>query len=312
MINIDDLKLIETRNKPLKLEEEIRRNNLKKEILKCIINEAKKEDIVYILGHKNPDADSIFSSIVLAHVLNKLGINAKAAKLKNDYSYTLGNKKIIEDYLKEELELYDDSKKVILVDHNNLDGINKNNVIGAIDHHIITGEVLNLIEIEYASTGLLIYDLFKDLVKLTKEDKILIGLTVLTDTDYLISTRFTYEDKILFNELGFNKDINNLQKKYFVINDFSRDIKYNLKYDYKEYDRFNKHIKRSTIISYNKEYIDNIDKYLNYIKEDNYLLIWLDYENKITHIYFNKNNINLDYIISSTNIILGMLKEVII
>ncbi|MFV0381241.1 MAG: putative manganese-dependent inorganic diphosphatase [Breznakia sp.] len=38
-------------------------------------------DIIYITGHKNPDSDSICSSIAYAHLKNELGIHAKASRL---------------------------------------------------------------------------------------------------------------------------------------------------------------------------------------------------------------------------------------
>ena len=96
----------------------------------------------------------------------------------------------------------------VLVDHNNLEGLSSENVLGAIDHHIITGEVYDTLEIEYASTCLLIYDLFKDEYEFSDEEKELIALSVLADTDYLCSSRFTEEDKKLFNELNFKLKLN--------------------------------------------------------------------------------------------------------
>lgn len=39
------------------------------------------KDIVYITGHKNPDSDSICSSIAYAYLKNQLGISAKACRL---------------------------------------------------------------------------------------------------------------------------------------------------------------------------------------------------------------------------------------
>lgn len=308
------LKFIETRNNKFNISYsnilERVRNVLKEQVLNDIINNSKKEDIVYIIGHKNPDTDSIFSSIVLSHVLKSLGINAVPSKLDNDYEFTNSSKILISDYLEEKLVSYDNESKVILVDHNNLDGIDKDKVIGAIDHHIITYEVIDMIEIEYASTGLLIYDLFKDKYNFNDKDKMLVALTVLSDTDFLCSSRYTLEDKKLFEELDFKEDINCFQKKYFVTTDFNESISYNLKYDYKEYNRNNINIKRSMILSYTKEFNDNINDYLESIKDiDNYLLIWLDYEEKNTHIYLNNNYIKLDYILGSTNLVLKLLDE---
>ena len=281
------------------------RDRIKKEILDSIINKAKKEDVVYVIGHKRPDADSYFSSILLARVLRSLGINAKAALLDKDYEVISSEKELINDYKIDELEIINNSNKFILVDHNNLEGLSSDNVLGAIDHHIISGEVYDTLEIEYASTGLLIYDLFKDIYKFNKEERLLIYLTVLTDTEYLCSSRFTLEDRKLFDKLKIKEDVNELQRKYFVTTDFSKDIDVNLKENYKEYKREGLDIFRSLITSYNKEYSDYYKDYKKYVwDKENYLLIWVDYELKQTHVIFNKREINYDYVISSTNLIL--------
>ena len=61
------------------------------------------------------------------------------------------------------------------------------------------------------------------------------------------------------------------------------------------------------ISSYTKEYKEYFEKYLEYTKENNYLLIWCDYESKKTYINFQDEFIELDYILTSTNLILKML-----
>ena len=282
------------------------RKQIKKEILNNILRKAKKEDAVYIIGHHNPDADSVFSSYLLSKILSKLGINAKFAFL-DDYKVTTNDEKLIRDYLEEKPVIVDRNNKFIFVDHNDLQGIDKGNVIGAIDHHIITGEVYDTLEIEYTSTGLLIYDLFKDCYHFTKKDKELIALTVLTDSEYLCSSRYREEDKKLFMTLEFKKNIKRLQKKYFVISDFTKRIESVIKDNYKEYNYNNVLIRRTMISSYTKEYKEYFEKYLEYTKENNYLLIWCDYESKKTYINFQDEFIELDYILTSTNLILKML-----
>ena len=131
------------------------RNILKNEILDRIIDLARKEDDVYILGHNNPDCDSMFSSYLLEEILKGLGINAHACILSENYNLADCDSDIIVDYLPEVPEIINsvDDKKFILVDHNTLDGIPKENVIGAFDHHRISNQVDNLIEMEYASTA---------------------------------------------------------------------------------------------------------------------------------------------------------------
>ena len=280
------------------------RERIKEEILDSIISKCKDKE-VYVLGHKNPDADSIISSYILSNVLKRLGAKAQFAVLSEDYNYCKSDIKLITDYVKEMPVIIDDidNKLFVLVDHNNLEGLSKDNVLGAIDHHIITGEVYDTLEIEYASTCLLIYDLFKDKYEFSDNEKELIALSVLADTDYLCSSRFTIEDKKLFGELNFKLDVTELQKKYFLVNDMSLSIEENLKVNYKEYDKSAK-IKRSLIYTYTDEYKDNMSKYVEYLSsKDNWLLIWCDFEGMNTYVYFKGEIYEIGKLVTSTNLI---------
>ena len=286
------------------------RERIKEEILDSIISKCKNKEI-YVLGHKNPDADSIISSYILSNVLKWLGANAQFAVLSEDYNYCKSDIKLITDYVKVKPVIVDDvnNKLFVLVDHNNLEGLSSDNVLGAIDHHIITGEVYDTLEIEYASTCLLIYDLFKDKYEFSDDEKELIALSVLADTDYLCSSRFTEEDKKLFNELNFKLDVSELQKKYFLVNDMNLSIEDNLKVNYKEYDKSTK-IKRSLIYTYTDDYKNNISKYVEYLKDKNeWLLIWCDFESKNTYVYFKGEIYEVGKLITSTNLIFKYLEE---
>ena len=201
-------------------------------------------------------------------------------------------------------------KKFILVDHNHLDGIDSNDVIGAIDHHIITNEVSNLIEMEYASCGLLLYDLFKDSYEFSEEEKKLIGLTVLSDTDYLISSRFGEEDQELYQELNCGIDVWKTQQKYFQTTDFSRSISDNFHNDYKEYDYHGYHIKRSMITSYHDGWENNYSNYILEIENNDInLLIWCDYESKTTFVIYQGKEYVFPYFTTSTDLVLKYLEK---
>ena len=286
------------------------RERIKEEILDSIISKCIDKE-VYVLGHKNPDADSIISSYILSNVLKGLGANAQFAVLSEDYDYCKSDIKLITDYVKVKPVIVDDikDKLFVLVDHNNLEGLSKDNVLGAIDHHIITGEVYDTLEIEYASTGLLIYDLFKDKYEFSDNEKELIALSVLADTDYLCSSRFTNEDKKLFDELEFKLDVNELQKKYFLVNDMNLSIEDNLRVNYKEYDKSNK-VYRSLIYTYTNEYKEYFNKYVEYLKNRNdWLLIWCDFEGKNTYVYFKGEIYEVGKLVTSTNLIFKYLEE---
>lgn len=97
---------------------------------------------VYVLGHKNPDTDSITSAIVYAHLKRELGMDAEAVRLgdvQNETAFAL------EKFGFEAPRFIEtaspDVKQVILVDHNekqqSVDDIEKVQVIEVIDHHRI-------------------------------------------------------------------------------------------------------------------------------------------------------------------------------
>lgn len=95
---------------------------------------------VYVLGHKNPDTDSISSAIVYAHLKRQLGMNAEAVRLgdvQNETAFAL------ESFGFEAPRFIEtaspDVKQVILVDHNekqqSVNDIEEVQVIEVIDHH---------------------------------------------------------------------------------------------------------------------------------------------------------------------------------
>ena len=92
-----------------------------------------------IFGHKNPDTDSIMSSIVMANFENKLGNEAKAVRLGNinkESEYVFNYLQIEKPELIQDIE---DNQDVILVDHNestqSADNISNAKILKVIDHH---------------------------------------------------------------------------------------------------------------------------------------------------------------------------------
>lgn len=97
---------------------------------------------VLVFGHKNPDTDTICSSIVYANLKQQLGVNAEAVRLgavNAETQYAL-------DYFKAEQPRLietaaNETKAVILVDHNerqqSVNDIDDVTVLEVIDHHRI-------------------------------------------------------------------------------------------------------------------------------------------------------------------------------
>jgi inorganic pyrophosphatase/exopolyphosphatase len=303
-------KLIEIRNDDFSNYSFSDLKTIRKELIKYqlqqILNACHNKD-VFILGHNNPDADSIISSYILHNIFKSMNINAHFCVLSHNYECTFHDEKLLKCHFPYQPEIINpDNKYFVLVDHNNLDGLDRKFVLGAIDHHVIKNEIDRILEIEYASTSLLIYDLFKEKYPFNDEEKFLIGLATLSDTDYLTSSRFTEIDRKLFDELGLDIDIKEYQREFFVTTDFSLGIDKNFEINKKEYKYDNKTITRVQITSYDDI---NLESYIEKAKSLGYLLIWLNYDKNTTTIYFDNDIIKLNYLLSSTYLVIELLKD---
>ena len=280
-------------------------------MLEELLNIIKKYNEIYIIGHKNPDADSIFSSIILENILKYFNINAKAIILE-DFIYSENDIDIMNEYLvNKPLIINKDllkDKNIILVDHNDpsqstLD--TSYNIIGSIDHHMESNLVYTLSGI-YTSTSLYIYDLFKDIYNFNEYEKNLIALATMTDSEYLTTTRFTDNDKKLYDSLDIKLNVENIRNKYFKTTNFNIEPLINIKNNHKVYNIENININRTMIKAYEKDNI-YIDNYLNAIKEleNKWFMIWNEYDTKKTYIYYDSKLIKTyDYIITSSVLIL--------
>ncbi len=94
---------------------------------------------ILIFGHKNPDTDSVISSLIMEEFCRQQGIDAVACMLGEVSLET----KYILDYLNVEAPKYLDKveagQEVILVDHNefgqSVDGIEEAIILRVVDHH---------------------------------------------------------------------------------------------------------------------------------------------------------------------------------
>lgn len=97
---------------------------------------------VLVLGHKNPDTDSICSAISYAYLKNELGMVAEPIRLgevNNETLFALETFKFDQPRLV--TQVAKEAKQVILVDHNerqqSAEDINEVQVIEVVDHHRI-------------------------------------------------------------------------------------------------------------------------------------------------------------------------------
>ena len=170
------------------------------------------ENKILIFGHKNPDTDTICSSMVKQILNEKDGkTNTQAVRLGNVNKET----QYVLDYLKIEApELIEGVKKgqeVILIDHNEFsqsaDGIEKAKIIGVIDHHRIanfqTTEPLYYTARPYGCTTTILFKDFKQKgIEIEKTEAILMASAIISDTLLLKSPTTTSHDKEALEELA--------------------------------------------------------------------------------------------------------------
>jgi len=158
--------------------------------------------MLYVVGHKNPDVDSIVSAMVMADYLEKLGRKAKAfrtGKMNQETKFVLNKIKISPPSFIKNLA----KKKVFLVDHNEFEeaglGIEKAEISGILDHHKLGG-IKTKTPIYFraeplGSTAALIFKLFGEKnLPLNKNQAFLLLSGIISDTLKFTSPTCTEED----------------------------------------------------------------------------------------------------------------------
>ncbi len=163
-----------------------------------------------IIGHKNPDTDSIVSALVYAQVKKKMGEEAEAGRLgvvNKETEFVLAHFEQEAPALIENVE----GKQVILVDHNDspqsAPGLNKAEVLEVIDHHCIgdiqTTEPILFRAEPIGSTSTIIAKIAKEKnIELDKKQAGLLLAGVISDTICFEGPTTTEEDKKIGKELA--------------------------------------------------------------------------------------------------------------
>ncbi len=206
----------------------------------------------YIFGHKNPDTDSITSSLVMTNFEKKLGnTGAVACRLGNinkETEYVLNYLGIEAPELIEKIE---EGANVILVDHNSpkesIDNLDKVNILKVVDHHKIALETSYPLFYRAEAVGCtetIMYKLYKENgIEIDKTIATLMVSAIISDTLLLKSPTTTDDDRKAVKELseiaGINPEVYGLEmlKAGTDLSSFSIDEILNLdakKIDFKE------------------------------------------------------------------------------
>lgn len=168
------------------------------------------ENEVIIFGHKNPDTDSICSSIVMEDLEKKMGNNnckaVRIGKINKETKYVL-------NYLNREdipyVENIENGQKVILVDHNEasqcVDNIQNGKILKVIDHHTMNFKApyqLYYRTEPVGCTATVLYKLYQENnIEIEREIAILCLSSIISDTLLFKSPTCTKVDIEVAKEL---------------------------------------------------------------------------------------------------------------
>ena len=240
-----------------------------------------------VFGHKNPDTDSICSSISLSYLKNQLGIDAKPyalGEVRKEAQFAL-------DYFKVDApELLTDikGKDVVLVDHNELvqtaDGIEEANIVEIVDHHkveISTDVPISIRVMPVGCTCTIVHKLFKENnVEIPKHIAGLLLSAILSDTLLFKSPTTTEMDKLACEELSKIAEVDmesyamDMFKAGTSLDEYSIEEIVNM--DFKEFDMSGKRVGIGQVFTLD---IDSIlakkDEFLSYINSTEYDMLVL-------------------------------------
>ena len=208
-----------------------------------------EDGIIYVIGHKSPDSDTVCSAIAYARLLNLLGHEAKAvitASVNNETKYILKEAGVEMPEI-----LYDASgENIFLVDHSEyaqaVEGLTDAHIVGVLDHHGVgtlnTGNQVVYEARPIGSTATIVWlDYLNYGLEIDQTTAYLMLGAVLSDTDNLAGSTTTEADREAVRVLSEKAGIADVEDLYAHMH--AEKLSYEgmsdeeiLFHDYKEYE----------------------------------------------------------------------------
>lgn len=163
--------------------------------------------MIYVIGHKNPDTDTVIASIAYSHLMGEEYTPVVPGDLNPETAFVLEKFNID---IPEKIILVKEEHRFFLVDHNEstqrFEGIKEENVVGILDHHKINfcnACPINILVRPYGSSCTIIAEMFFD--RNLDLDKNIAGALLsglLSDTIILKSPTCTQVDRDIANKLA--------------------------------------------------------------------------------------------------------------
>lgn len=260
--------------------------------------------MIVVIGHNNPDIDSIASSIGLSYLLNQKGKKAESFIGKGNVS-----KEVIKllKYLNIELPQRWNNKLIhnptVIVDFNTKEQAagDFQKVVKIVDHHPETASTFKVTDKNIAKIGststLIAIDCLSDLDEIDNQIMILLLAGIISDTKGFASSETTEIDKQIANILATKTSVNKIELQDLIEEWSCFEWSENLIDDYmkegiKIINIKDKQFVSSVIFTKNsKDFFKNDDFIINHLKEleeDSIrMLIVVDIEEKKTILFHN-------------------------
>lgn len=239
-------------------------------------------DITYIIGHKNPDSDTVISAITYASLKEQLGVNCKpmiSGKINNETKYILERFNVTVPQIMEDAG----NNNIILVDHSSfsqaINGMENANIVEIIDHHglggIQTANPIYIKDLPIGATATIIYSSYiENNIDIDETTAGLLLSAILSDTGGLTYSTTTKVDIDACNYLASIAKINDINDYYNVLIDYAssydgmndEEIFYS---DYKEYEMSGINV-GITCINVNDENEDVMCERMKIFMQNNY------------------------------------------
>ncbi|MBR0219144.1 MAG: DHH family phosphoesterase [Clostridia bacterium] len=148
------------------------------------------EETTYVIGHMNPDADTVGSAMAYAYLLNQIGIKAEAAvsgPVNQETAYALNYFGIEPPQVIDNAE----GKQFVLVDHSTysqaIEGMRSARIVGIVDHHgigdVTVSELINVRSAPAGATATLVFTAFQECgVEIPRQMAQVMLMALLSDT----------------------------------------------------------------------------------------------------------------------------------
>lgn len=176
--------------------------------------------MILVVGHKNPDSDSVCSALVASDLLRARGLEAtpvRQGEINRETQHILQTAGVDQPELRTEVA----GEKIWLVDYTDLsqapDDVDQAEILGIVDHHRL-GDVMTVNPLEawiwpVGCTCTILFNIHKiEQVEISKTNALLMMSAILSDTVGFASPTCTQKDKDAVQELAKIAEVEDLDQ----------------------------------------------------------------------------------------------------